>query len=100
MLWQDTWRTKVEIHFKNYDISTINAKKSILDGIAKVEGVVDNNNLIVDQTCTESLTSLDQYQWDPNPNLLKEKPKHNRACHMADAIRYGIYSFETSSTGF
>lgn len=85
---------------QNYDISTINAKKSILDGIAKVEGVVDNNNLIVDQTCTESLISLDQYQWDPNPNLLKEKPKHNRACHMADAIRYGIYSFETSSSGF
>ena len=85
---------------QNYDISTINAKKSILDGISHVAGVVDNNNLLVSQSCKESLAALDQYQWDPNPNLLKEKPKHNRASHMADAIRYAIYSFETSNTGF
>lgn len=85
---------------QNFDISTINAKKSVLDGIAYVAGVVDNDNLIVSQKCLESLSSLDQYQWDPNPNLLKEKPKHNRASHMADALRYALYSFETSSTGF
>ena len=46
------------------------------------------------------LSCLDQYQWDPNPNLAKEKPKHNRASHMADALRYALYSFETSQSGF
>ena len=85
---------------QQYDISTINAKKSLLDGIAKVAAVVDNNTLNVDQNCIETLSSLDQYQWDPNPNLAKEKPKHNRASHMADALRYALYSFETVSTGF
>lgn len=85
---------------QQYDISTINAKKSLLDGIAKVAAVVDNNILHVDQYCVETLSSLDQYQWDPNPNLAKEKPKHNRASHMADALRYALYSFETASTGF
>ena len=62
---------------QNYDITTINAKKSVLDGIGHVAGIVDNDKLIVDQRCKESLCHLDQYQWDPNPNLLKEKPKHN-----------------------
>ena len=85
---------------QNYDISTINAKKSVLDGIAHVAGIVDNDNLIVDQRCKESLSCLDQYQWDPNPNLAREKPKHNMASHMADALRYAMYSFETSTTGF
>ena len=85
---------------QNYDITTINAKKSVLDGIGKVATVVDNNQLIVDQRCSETLMSLDQYQWDPNPNLLKEKPKHNAASHMADAIRYALYSFETTATTF
>ena len=85
---------------QNYDISTINAKKSVLDGIAQVAGIVDNDNLLVDQRCSEVLSCLDQYQWDPNPNLAKEKPKHNRASHMADALRYALYSFETSTTGF
>ena len=85
---------------QNYDISTINAKKSVLDGIAHVASIVDNDKLLVEQTCKESLSALDQYQWDPNPNLLKEKPKHNYASHMADALRYALYSFETSATSF
>lgn len=85
---------------QNYDISTINAKKSVLDGIAHVASIVDNDNLLIDQRCVESLSSIDQYQWDSNPNLLKEKPKHNRASHLADALRYAIYSFETSQSGF
>jgi hypothetical protein len=81
---------------ENYDISTINAKKSVLDGIGHVAAICDNDKLFVDTHCKEALKSLDQYQWDPNPNLLKEKPKHNRACHMADALRYALYSFQTS----
>ena len=85
---------------QNYDITTINAKKSVLDGIGYVAGVVDNDKLIVDQRCKEALWALDQYQWDPNPNLLKEKPKHNAASHMADALRYALYSFEVSATTF
>ena len=85
---------------QNYDISTVNAKKSLLDGIGHVAGVVDNSRLLVDQKCREVLLSLDQYQWDSNPNLMKEKPKHNRASHMADALRYALYSFETSNSGF
>ena len=85
---------------QNYDISTINAKKSVLDGIGHVAAVVDNDKLIVDQGCRESLMALDQYQWDQNPNLLKEKPKHNQASHMADAIRYALYTFETTATSF
>ena len=83
-----------------YDISTSNAKKSVLDGIAHVAAIVDNDKLFVDQRCAETLACLDQYQWDPNPNLAKEKPKHNRASHMADALRYALYSFETSQSGF
>ena len=83
-----------------YDISTSNAKKSVLDGIAHVAAIVDNDKLFVDQRCAETLSCLDQYQWDPNPNLAKEKPKHNKASHMADALRYALYSFETSQSGF
>ena len=85
---------------QNYDISTINAKKSVLDGIGYVSGVVDNDTLFVDQEAKESLSCLDAYQWDPNPNLMKEKPKHNMASHMADALRYALYSFQTSNISF
>ena len=85
---------------QNYDISSINAKKSVLDGIGHVAGIVDNNTLFVDQACSHTLASLDAYQWDSNPNLMKEKPKHNMASHMADALRYALYSFQTSGGTF
>jgi PBSX family phage terminase large subunit len=85
---------------QNYEITTINAKKSVLDGISYVSAIVDNDNLMVDQRCLETIAALDQYQWDPNPNLAREKPKHNRASHMADALRYALYSFQISNSGF
>jgi len=82
-----------------YGISTNDAKKSVLDGIASVGAVVDNDKLIVHYECHRSIDSLDQYQWDPNPNLLLEKPLHNEFSHMSDAIRYAIYSFEGNRAG-
>ena len=85
---------------QNYDISTINAKKSVLDGIGQVAGIIDNDTLFIDQRCSQALSCVDQYQWDPNPNLLREKPKHNMASHMADALRYALYTFETSANTF
>ena len=85
---------------QNYDITTINAKKSVLDGIGHVAGIVDNDTLIVDQQCQQAISCLDQYQWDPNPNLMKERPKHDGASHMADALRYALYTFETTATSF
>ena len=85
---------------QNYDVTTINAKKSLLDGIGEVASLIDNDNLIVDQRCRHVLECLDQYQWDANPNLMKERPKHDAYSHMADALRYALYTFETSSTTF
>ena len=85
---------------QNYDITTVNAKKSVLDGIGHVAGIVDNDDLFVHQSCREAIMCLDQYQWDPNPNLMKERPKHDGASHMADAIRYALYTFETTATSF
>ena len=85
---------------QNYDITTTNAKKSVLDGIGMVASLVDNDRLIVHQSCQEVLRCLDQYRWDPNPNLMREKPLHDSSSHMADALRYALYSFEQSAPTF
>lgn len=85
---------------QEYDIPTTNAKKSLLDGIGYVASLADNDRIIVDPDLKHVLYSFDQYQWDPNMSLLKEKPLHNMASHMADAIRYALYSYKTSAGGF
>jgi len=85
---------------QEYDISTINATKSVLDGISAVATIVDNNRLIVDQRCDHALMALDQYQWNQNENLMTEKPVHNMASHMSDALRYALYTFVDTDITF
>ena len=76
-----------------YDIATLKAKKQVLEGIAFVQTIVQQDRLKVLRHCTWTLDCLDQYQWDPNESLVTEKPVHNEASHIADAIRYALYSF-------
>lgn len=76
-----------------YDVSTLKAKKDVLPGIAYVQSLVENGRLKVSPHCTEVLAMFDQYRWDTRENLMKEKPFHDRHSHMADALRYALYSF-------
>lgn len=83
-----------------YDIPTTNAKKSVLDGIGYVGSLVENDKIVVDPKCKEVLYAFDQYKWDAKENLIKEKPKHDRASHMSDSVRYMLYSFKKDTSGF
>lgn len=80
----------------NHDIATINANKSVLDGIAYCQTIIENNRLVVDPRCSQFLATLDQYRWDDNAALIKERPKHDDYSHAADAMRYALYSYTTS----
>jgi len=79
---------------QEYDIPTINAKKSLLDGIGYIASLADNDRIFVSKHCKKVREAFDAYRWDQNPNLVKEKPVHDDSSHMADAIRYALYSFE------
>ena len=76
-----------------YDIATMKAKKAVLEGIAYCQTIVDSHRLKVNSNCVNTLEALDQYQWDTNENLIKDKPLHNHASHMMDAMRYALYTY-------
>lgn len=76
----------------DHDLQTMPAKKSILDGINHVNGILERNELYIDQGCTNLLKAIEAYRWD---TTTKEKPKHDWASHMADALRYALYSHVT-----
>jgi phage terminase large subunit len=80
----------------NHDISTINATKSVLDGIAYVQMIVEQGKLIVAPKCVHLLAALDQFRWDPKETLITEKPVHDKYSHMADALRYALYSYRSN----
>ncbi len=77
----------------NYDIATTRAKKDVLPGIAYVQTLVAQGRFRVHHSCKHVLAMLDQYQWDDREGLTRERPKHNRYSHMADAVRYALYSY-------
>lgn len=78
-----------------HDIATIKAKKSVLDGIGLVQTLVDQNRIRVSPHCEHTLYMMDQYRWDQKETVTKERPEHGMASHMADAIRYAIYTYTT-----
>lgn len=76
-----------------YDISCVNANKSVNDGISYMSSKMEHDRLMVDRRCGVSVNTFDNYRWDLREGILKEKPAHDDAvCHMADAIRYALYS--------
>ncbi len=83
---------------ETYDIPSDNADKSDkLGAIGYVASLMENGRVKILSNCTHTLYSISQYKWDSNTNLIKEKPVHDKASHMADAIRYALYSFEKIS---
>ena len=59
--------------------------------IGFVQNLVENNKLKVLSHCTHTLAMLDQYRWDERKT--GEKPVHDQYSHMADALRYALYTY-------
>lgn len=76
-----------------YNIASTKAKKEVLPGIAYVQTLVEQDRLKIAPHCTHSLAVMDQYRWDERETLTREKPVHDQYSHMADSIRYCLYSF-------
>ena len=75
-----------------HDISTTKAKKDVLAGISFVQNLVESNRLKVHRSCVHTLRMLGAYRWDDSPN---PKPLHDDHSHIADALRYALFSFVT-----
>jgi phage terminase large subunit len=76
-----------------YDLSTTKAKKDVLPGIAYVQTLVAQGRLKVAPHCENVLAMFDQYRWDQREGLQRERPMHDDYSHMADAVRYALYTY-------
>lgn len=76
-----------------YDLSTTRARKDVLPGIAYLQTLIQQDRLRVHKGCTRVLQMMDQYRWDPKEGLNRERPLHDEYSHIADALRYCLYSY-------
>jgi len=75
-----------------HDIPSTAAKKSVLDGLAYCQMLVENKKIIIDVRCKHVIEMIRNYRWDMNQALLKPKPVHDQYSHIADAFRYMLYT--------
>jgi phage terminase large subunit len=82
-----------------YDIATTRSKKDVLPGIAYVQTLIETGRLLVDPSCTHVRAMFSQYRWSEGSDvkgkkeLVAEKPVHDEYSHMADAVRYALYTY-------
>lgn len=76
-----------------YNIATIRGKKQVLEGIAYLQTLVEQDRILVDPRCKHTMAMFDQYQWNKSEQLIQEKPLHDIHSHIADALRYAIYTY-------
>lgn len=76
----------------DYDISCTKAKKDVTEGIGLVASLIHSGRLKVWHKCTKTIDMFINYRWDNKEGLTVERPVHDKHSHIADAVRYGIYS--------
>ncbi len=76
-----------------YNIATVKGKKQVNEGIAYCQTIVEQGRLLVDPKCILTLRMLDQYRWKTDVQTGIEKPEHGPESHIADAMRYALYTF-------
>lgn len=76
----------------DYDISCSKAKKDLTEGIGLIASLVHSGRLKVWHKCERTIGMFINYRWDEKEGLTTERPLHDKWSHIADAVRYGIYS--------
>ena len=76
-----------------YDIPSAKAKKSQDDGISFIQNLLLNDKIVVDESCMEVIDMFTNYRWNTAPGLVRPKPLHCSNSHVADALRYALYSY-------
>ena len=80
----------------DYDIYCENAIKSVNDGIAALQVLIEKDNLFFDvEGGSHTFSAMSSYNW--NPNTEKPKPIHDWCSHPADAMRYAVYTHQKMS---
>lgn len=77
-----------------YDISCINADKSVVDGVSFMRMLIEQKRLKVVSSQESVVLCIRNLAWDTK--ALIEKLKHDKYIHMADAIRYALYTHRHS----
>jgi hypothetical protein len=83
-------QTRADLAY-DYDIYCDKSIKSINDGIAFIQTLIEQDKMIFDEeNGYETFKHMSAYRW--NPKTETQKPLHDDHSHSADAVRYAVYT--------
>lgn len=71
---------------------TLKSNNNVMFGIQKVQDILENNYLIINEKCVKTIKELEQYAWDENAAKRGEDKPLKINDHCMDALRYVIYT--------
>lgn len=70
------------------------ANNKVIPGISSVGRLFDNNLILINKCCVNTIKEIQSYRWKPNKD--KEEPlKEND--HLMDSVRYAVYTHNVES---
>jgi len=92
----DPSASSFKTELKEQGIYTTDAENSVIDGIRKTSSIIDNNRLFIHTTCKHTLKEFSSYIWDEKAGKKGVDKPIKANDHALDALRYVLYSLESS----
>lgn len=88
----DPSAASLKLELRNRDLPVIDAKNDVLPGIKIVSKFIAGKNIVIQKGCKTLIDVLQSYSWDPAAADRGEDKPLKKCEHIADALRYAIYS--------
>lgn len=91
-IYVDPSAASLKLELRRLDLPVLDAKNDVLVGIKTVSKFIHQKNIVIHKTCCTLLEVLQTYAWDPKAADRGEDKPLKKFEHIADALRYCIYS--------
>lgn len=88
----DPSAASLKIELRNRNLPVIDANNDVLEGIKTVSKFIAHKNLVIHKGCTTLREVLQTYSWCPKAADRGEDAPLKKKEHIADALRYAIYT--------
>ncbi len=91
-LYVDPSAASLKIELRRKELPVIDAKNDVLPGIKVVSKFIYGKNILIHKSCKTLIEVLQTYSWDPVAADRGEDKPLKKFEHIADALRYAVYS--------
>lgn len=91
-IYVDPSAASLKLELQRRNLPVLNAKNDVIPGIKIVSKFIAGKNIVIQKGCRTLIEVLQSYCWDPDAANRGEDRPLKKFEHIADALRYAVYS--------